>query len=128
MAIALLRGVLSCQCSAARAAQASTSAGWLRRVIGASRLICPPARVLFIVSGKGAYFGLFGEPYQFIPSASEIEKLIELVADRLQAVIVACQQARQGGGDEVPFGVQRAEAFVVGRLRRIAWRGRRRGW
>ncbi len=28
---ALLRGVLSCQCSAARAAHASTSAGWLRR-------------------------------------------------------------------------------------------------
>ncbi len=52
---------------------------------------------------------------------------MKLVADRLQAVIVARQQARQGGGDEVPFGVQHGESFVVGFVRRIAWRGRRRG-
>ncbi len=36
-----------------------------------------------------------------------------MFADRLQTVIVACQQARQGGGDEVPFDVQRGKFFVV---------------
>ena len=48
-----------------------------------------------------------------IPSAREMKKLVEFVTNRLQTVIIACQQARQGGGDEVPFGVQHAEAFVV---------------
>ena len=46
--------------------------------------------------------------------------MYELVTDRLQAVIVARQQARQGGRDEVPFGVQRGETFEFSHFRHIA--------
>lgn len=51
--------------------------------------------------------------YTFIPSACEVKEKLELVTDNLQTVVIACQQARKGGGDEIPFGVQCAEAFVV---------------
>lgn len=74
---------------------------------------CSPSRVLFVIGSEGACFGLLVKLEKFIPAACGIEKKVKLVAHRLQKVIVAPLKVRQGNEDEVPFGVQRAKAFVV---------------
>ena len=63
------------------------------QAINHPRLIRAPAGGVEILGGQGLSFGLEAERQPLIPAAGEIKKISQRVADALQAVILAGQQA-----------------------------------